>query len=221
MGLLGNISLYVAFASILVTIGAGAFGARSGNRGLVRIAEQTTLVTAAEVSAAVLALQIALVTLDFSLAYVGEYTSSTLSVLYRIGSMWAGQGGSLLLWGWIIALTAAWTVYKQRKSDIGITGWVYAVYGLFAALFIVMTAFLQSPFAAAEGAVADGMGLNPLSLVRSSPARCLVHGFASRRFGRPSAGSCSPSAWCSALVGPTRNSAGVATGHGIRSRTHL
>lgn len=162
MGLLGNISLYVAFASILVTIGAGAFGARSGNRGLVRIAEQATLVTAAAVSAAVLALQIALVTLDFSLAYVGEYTSSTLSVLYRIGSMWAGQGGSLLLWGWIIALTAAWTVYKQRKSDIGITGWVYAVYGLFAALFIVMTAFLQSPFVAAEGTFTDGMGLNPL-----------------------------------------------------------
>ncbi len=162
MGLLGNIALYGALASIFGAIVAGVLAARSGSAQLMRITERATYAIAAFVTLAVLALQIALITLDFTLQYVGEYTSSTLSVLYRIGSMWAGQGGSLLLWGFIIAITGAWTVYSNKRKSLNLSAWVYVLNAAFVALFIIMVAFFQNPFVKVTKAVADGMGLNPL-----------------------------------------------------------
>ena len=162
MGLVGNIALYGALLSVLATIGVGVAAARSGSASLARLTERTTYAIAAFVSLAVLALQVALITLDFSLKYVGEYTSTTLSVLYRIGSMWAGQGGSLLLWGFIIGVTGAWTVRTNARKGLGLSPWVHVVSAVFAGLFIVMVTFFQNPFAAQTEAIAEGMGLNPL-----------------------------------------------------------
>jgi cytochrome c-type biogenesis protein CcmF len=162
MGLIGNVMMYAAMASIVVTIISAVLGARSGDVAHVRNAERATYVTAGFVSAAVLALQVALVTLDFTIGYVGEYTSTTLSVPYRIGAMWAGMGGSLLLWGWIIALSSAWMVYANKSKDLGISSYSYAISAVFGGLFVIMSGFFNSPFAAATATVAEGMGLNPL-----------------------------------------------------------
>ena len=164
MGLLGNLMMYGAIASVVVTIISAILGARSNDAAHVRNAERATYVMAGFVSAAVLTLQIALITLDFSLAYIGEYTSTTLSVPYRIGSMWAGMGGSLLLWAWIIVLTAAWMVRQNKRKGLEISSYAYAVAAAFAGLFVVMSLFNSSggPFDATTQAIADGMGLNPL-----------------------------------------------------------
>ena len=162
MGLLGNVMMYAAMATIVVTIITAIIGARNNEPAQVRNAERATYITAGFVSAAVLALQLALITLDFSIGYVGEYTSTTLSVPYRIGAMWAGMGGSLLLWGWIISLTSAWLVYSNNRRGFGISSYSYAISAAFGGLFVIMSGFLNSPFAAATSAVADGMGLNPL-----------------------------------------------------------
>ena len=162
MGPLGTLALYAAVASILVMLGAGVQAARLGSVRLARMTENATLALAASVTLAVLALQIALVSLDFRLTYVGEYTSRTLSVPYRIGSMWAGQGGSLLLWAWIIALGGAFTVLGNRRRGLGLSPWVFVILGLCASLFVVLTTFLQSPFVAASQEIINGAGLNPL-----------------------------------------------------------
>ena len=162
MGLIGNVMMYAAMASIIVTVISAVLGARKNDAAHVRNAERATYVTAGFVSAAVLALQVALITLDFSIGYVGEYTSTTLSVPYRIGAMWAGMGGSLLLWGWIISLTSAWMVYANNRKGFGISSYSYAISAAFGGLFVIMSGFLNSPFAAATSTVAEGMGLNPL-----------------------------------------------------------
>ncbi len=162
MGLLGTLALYGAVVSILVMLGAGVQAARTQSVRLARVTENATLALAAFVTLAVLALQIALVTLDFRLTYVGEYTSRTLSVPYRIGSMWAGQGGSLLLWAWIISLGGAITVLGNRRRGLGLSSWVFVIFALCASLFVVLTTFLQSPFVAASQDIINGAGLNPL-----------------------------------------------------------
>lgn len=162
MGMLGTLALYGALVAIAVTVVSGVQAARTGNSGSVRLAERGMYGLAAFASLAVLVLQLALVTLDFGLKYVGEYTSSTLSVPYRIGSMWAGQGGSLLLWGWIVSLTGAWTVYATKRRGIDVSTWVYVAFAASALLFMGMVAFLQSPFVPQTEALADGAGLNPL-----------------------------------------------------------
>lgn len=164
MGLIGNVMMYAAMASVIVTIISAVLGARTNDPAHVRNAERATYATAALVSGAVLALQIALVTLDFSLSYIGEYTSTTLSIPYRIGSMWAGMGGSLLLWGWIVALTSAWLVYANKRKGFGISSYAYAISAVYGGIFVAMSMYNSNggPFDPSTGPIADGMGLNPL-----------------------------------------------------------
>jgi cytochrome c-type biogenesis protein CcmF len=163
MGTVGTLATFAALAFILVTlVTAVVAGLRSDDR-MVRIAEYATYGTAIALSAAVGALQLALISLDFSLQYVQDYTSSTLSTLYRVGSMWAGQGGSLLLWAWLVSLCAAWITYANRAKGWDMSVYTTAVFALVAGLFTILVAFFASPFAlAADAAAADGFGLNPL-----------------------------------------------------------
>jgi cytochrome c-type biogenesis protein CcmF len=163
MGSIGTLATFAALACILVTlVTAVVAGLRSDDR-MVKIAEYATYGTAIALSAAVGALQLALISLDFSLQYVQDYTSSTLSTLYRVGSMWAGQGGSLLLWAWLVSLCAAWITYANRAKGWGMSVYTTAVFALVAGLFTILVAFFASPFVlAADAAAADGFGLNPL-----------------------------------------------------------
>ncbi len=162
MGLLGSLMLYGAVASIVVMLVVGVQAGRTGSVKLARTTEHATLALSGFATAAVIVLETALATLDFHLAYVGEYTSVTLSVPYRIGSMWAGQGGSLLLWAWIISLGAGITVIANRRRGLGLSPWVFVVFALCASLFVFITTFLQSPFIPATQQIIDGAGLNPL-----------------------------------------------------------
>ncbi|MGM0646442.1 MAG: hypothetical protein ACQESV_08635 [Thermodesulfobacteriota bacterium] len=46
----------------------------------------------------------ALVSSDFSFAYVADYTNRALPFFYRLTAFWAGQEGSLLFWAWAAAV---------------------------------------------------------------------------------------------------------------------
>jgi cytochrome c-type biogenesis protein CcmF len=154
--------MYVSLACIVVTIAAAVFGARKSDAKLVQVAEYATYGTAIALSAAVGALQLALISSDFSLQYVQDYTSSALSPLYRVGAMWAGQGGSLLLWAWLVSLCAAWVTYVNKVKSLEISAYTTAIFSVVAGLFAVLVVFFASPFVAASQAASDGFGLNPL-----------------------------------------------------------
>ncbi len=162
MGTFGTLFMYAALLFIVVTVAVSIAAARKSDDGLARIAEYATYGTAITLSAAVGVLQLALMTLDFSLMYVAEYTSTTLSVPYRIGSMWAGQGGSLLLWAWMVSLCAAWITYANRAKGWQMSPYTMMVFAVVAGLFAVLTTFFSSPFVAATEVMTEGFGLNPL-----------------------------------------------------------
>jgi cytochrome c-type biogenesis protein CcmF len=162
MGSLGILAMYTSLVCIVVTIAAAVLGARGSDARTVRLAEYATYGTAIALSVAVGALQLALLSLDFSLQYIIDYTSSTLSPLYRVGAMWAGQGGSLLLWAWIVSLCAAWITYTNRIKHWEISAYTTAVFAVVGGLFAVLVTFFASPFAAATEAANEGFGLNPL-----------------------------------------------------------
>ena len=162
MGSFGTFATYFSLLCVLVTIVAAVISGRKSDPGMERVAEYGTYGTAIALSIAVGALQLALLTTDYSLQYVQDYTSSTLSPLYRVGSMWAGQGGSLLLWAWLVSLFAAWITYANRAKNWGIAVYTQAVFAVVAGLFAMLVAFFASPFVPAAQAVSDGFGLNPL-----------------------------------------------------------
>ena len=48
----------------------------------------------------------ALVTKDFRFEYVTEYSDPLLPWHYSLSALWVGQAGSLLVWGWFVAVLA-------------------------------------------------------------------------------------------------------------------
>ena len=162
MSTLGTLALAAACLAILATIVSGVAAARTGTARMERLTHVSALGITTFVTLAVLALQVSLVRLDFGMQYVAEYTSSTLSVPYRIGAMWAGQAGSLLLWGWIIAIGGALTLLTSHRRGLDLSPWVYVLIAAFDGLFIGLVTFLQRPFLPSGQRLQDGVGLNPL-----------------------------------------------------------
>ena len=79
----------------------------------------------------------ALIDGDFRLAYVGRFTERALPTGYKVAAFWAGQEGSLLLWGWLIAAMSVIAVivsWKKQGGEQAVTVAVLAVIcGFFAA----------------------------------------------------------------------------------------
>ena len=138
---------------------AGAFGDRERS---TRNAELAIVVAAVAITTSSGALIAALLTRDFGIEYVAQYTSRSLSVFYTLGAFWAGQAGSLLLWAWVLAICSAIVVAQRRTRDRELMPWAITVLAGILLFFLVLVAFYADPFARLAVAPPDGQGLNPL-----------------------------------------------------------
>ena len=120
------------------------------------------MVSAVMVTAASGVLFTALLTRDFSIEYVAQYTSRSLSIFYTLGAFWAGQAGSLLLWTWVLALCSALVVAQRRTRDRDLMPWAITVLSGILLFFLFLVAFYANPFIRLAAAPPDGQGLNPL-----------------------------------------------------------
>ena len=168
-----------------------------------------TYVTFALLTACVAIILFAMLTEDYTLAYVvSNYpaTDSPLQPLYRVSAVWAGRQGSLLLWTWLISAFAAAQAHRRRHAKDDLTVVALGVSHVVVALFAGALVFSASnnPFmpTAAQYLTADGGlvskigGMQPPAhalghdlapagdlhrLRRHDPAVRLRHGFAHHR----------------------------------------
>ncbi|MCC6832034.1 MAG: heme lyase CcmF/NrfE family subunit [Thermoleophilia bacterium] len=162
MSLLGRALLLLALLAAAYAVGAALLSRQGGRRSLQRSAERAVYAVCALVSASALLMIGALVTDDFKLRHVAEYSSSTLALKFKISALWASQAGSLLLWAWIMSCYAALAVWLNRRRSRELMPVVTAVLMVIAGFFLVMLSFLSSPFETLAVAPAEGRGLNPL-----------------------------------------------------------
>ena len=158
----------LGYASILVALllaGAGTLIAavmtwRTGRASTV--ARSITYTIAGLLSVATLAMIVALVTNDFRVSYVAQVGSRATPVDIKIISLWSALEGSILFWGWVLALYAAAVVYTQRRRDDAAVG--YATGTLLGVLtfFLLLLALPANPFALVNPVPLDGPGPNPL-----------------------------------------------------------
>src|SRR5262249_6603700 len=87
----------------------------------------------------------ALVTHDFSYAYVQSHTSRDLSTIYSLTAFWGGEEGSLLLWLLVLTGYAALAVLLNRKLLKDIVVWVVPVIGGIATFFSFMLVAVAGP----------------------------------------------------------------------------
>jgi cytochrome c-type biogenesis protein CcmF len=102
-----------------------------------------------------------LLTHDFSNLYVATHTNRSLPLAYVISAFWAGQEGSLLLWGWLTALSTFIVVRKTETVD-KFKPHVATILTIIQLFFVVTMIFASNPFEKLGFTPVDGQGLNPL-----------------------------------------------------------
>ena len=162
MNQIGEIALILAFLlALYVTIGS-IIGARSGLPWLRLSSRRGVLAVCGLTTMAALALWYALLTRDFQVAYVANYSSSDLSIFYTISAFWAGQAGSMLLWVWVLSIFAAVVVYQTHRKNTDLAPYVLAVVGAVQCFFLAVLVFADSPFTLLNFIPAEGNGMNPM-----------------------------------------------------------
>ena len=99
---------------------------------------------------------------DFSVLYVAEHSNSQMPVIYRLGAVWGGHEGSLLLW---VFLLATWTILVAQLSkslDDFMVARVIGVLGLVTSGLLLFVLATSNPFERLLPAAQDGRSLNPL-----------------------------------------------------------
>jgi cytochrome c-type biogenesis protein CcmF len=108
-------------------------------------------------------MQFALITHNFSLAYVAEENATFTPLLYSISGMWSALEGSLLLWSLILgALVVAVTLYYRRLRDDAVVQYASMVLFIVIGFFLLLMIGPADPFLHNSAHVLQGQGPNAL-----------------------------------------------------------
>ncbi len=110
---------------------------------------------------AMAALEIGLLTHDFSIEYVARNHARATPTLFTVASGWAALEGSIVLWGLVLAGFTFSVYYSHRRGD-ALTPLALVVMAGVAVFFFGLMATAANPFTTLDPVPADGLGPNPL-----------------------------------------------------------
>jgi cytochrome c-type biogenesis protein CcmF len=158
----GRACLILALAIAVYGIGASLYGVRDGRREWVASGRRAVYALAGVLVVAFAILEAAFLRSDFAFTLVAGHSSTTTPAFYRATAVWSSQEGSLLLWVLLLSLWSSLLLFLTRRRAREVAPYATAVLMGFAAFFCGLLVFLESPFALASPAPAEGAGLNPL-----------------------------------------------------------
>jgi cytochrome c-type biogenesis protein CcmF len=160
---LGESAVLLALIAALAGIGTLVVGLRTGRTHLLRVGRTYTWLILLGAVVATIAMQHALITVDFRLVYVDNNDSTVTPLLFRITAMWSALQGSILLWALILAgYIAAVTWHFRTRITDPLVGWALVIcYGI-AAFFFGLMATASNPFLTTSNVPTQGPGPDPL-----------------------------------------------------------
>src|ERR1041384_5579765 len=141
---------------------AGLVGARRDDRRLVDSSRRAVYALCALLTVSVIILEAAFLRSDFSVALVADHSSTTTPLGYKLTAMWSSQGGSLLLWAWVLSIASSGVLYLTRHRHREIVPWATVGLAGLGLFFTLRMLFGANPFDRLDPAPAEGIGLNPL-----------------------------------------------------------
>jgi len=143
-------------AGLLLMLAASVFGAlamvhgiRRNDRKLLRQGPLYAWLAFGGIVLAVVMMQRALITRDFSLAYVQQVGSADTPALYNVAAMWSALEGSILLWSLVLGgFTAAIAWRFRSRTDDVLVAWALIVMFVISAFFAMLSFGPADPFAA-------------------------------------------------------------------------
>ncbi|MCY0884926.1 MAG: heme lyase CcmF/NrfE family subunit, partial [Firmicutes bacterium] len=158
----GHLALWLALVAAVYAALAGGWSFRSGNLRLAESARGATAAAAVALTVAVLVLEDLLVTGDYGVQAVYNHVDRALPLVYRIGALWGGDSGSVLFWGWLLSLYAAYLAVRHWPREVRLTPAAVPVLAAILVFFAGLSAVVVNPFAPVPGHPSNGVGLDPL-----------------------------------------------------------
>ncbi|MCZ6485113.1 MAG: heme lyase CcmF/NrfE family subunit [Acidobacteria bacterium] len=156
---------YCLIASLLVCaygmMAAIAGGVRK-SLPLVRSAENSIIAHFAILVVASLCLWYLLLSDNFLVRYVANYSATDIPTRFKFTAFWGGQEGSLLLWALVLSFFSFLVVVQNRHRNRDLMPYTAAVLLGTIGFFMILLNFATNPFVTLDFLPADGQGLNPL-----------------------------------------------------------
>jgi cytochrome c-type biogenesis protein CcmF len=170
---IGSVGVWLAFVAAVVgalAMAVSIFRGRHGTAPDARLDGRFLApVLLAGMVIAVAAMEHALVTHDFTIAFVADNNSRATPLLYSITGLWSALAGSILLWGFILSVFVCAVVWRFRnEAHDSVVAWATLVMFSVSAFFIGLMVGPSNPFAHVVGA-APAQGAGPNALLQDNP----------------------------------------------------
>jgi cytochrome c-type biogenesis protein CcmF len=159
---IGFITILLALIAAVYAAVAASYGAHRGDQRWVTSARNATI---AIFPLTVLACGLIIVLLlqnDFSVEYVWRVTSRETPIYLKISALWGGQAGSLLFWNMILAAFTAAAMLRKWDDQRDLMPYALIIASITQIFFLLLTVFVENPFARLDIIPPEGNGLNPL-----------------------------------------------------------
>ena len=162
-GTVGRALLLVGIVGSLFGAIAAISSARTREAAVTKLISRFAILNAVAAVGAFASMEYAMITRDFSLAYVQKVGSTATPPLYNFAAVWSALEGSLLMWVLILAgYTVAVSFWLRKKMDDVLTNWAMGVMFIVSLFFFLLSFGPANPFVVGAAGVVDGPGPNPL-----------------------------------------------------------
>jgi len=128
----------------------------------VQVGRRAFYAAAAMVALAAVLLETALLTHDFSLAYVTEHSDLSTPIALVAAGFYGGQEGSLLYWALILGLLGSASLLASSRLGERLAAYAAGILAAIMSFFLFVLAVVASPFDLLPVTPPDGLGLNPI-----------------------------------------------------------
>ncbi|WP_337172549.1 heme lyase CcmF/NrfE family subunit [Gemmatimonas aurantiaca] len=160
--IVGLASVWVALAISVYGLVALVVGITKQRPAWITSGLQSVYVNCALLTLSTAAMILALVTHDFSVGYVAQVGSRATPLLFTVISLWGALEGSILFWGWVLAMYSVVVIYTNRHRPGALVPWSAVVLLGVGAFFYLLLVGPANPWHAVSPVPLDGPGPNPL-----------------------------------------------------------
>ena len=160
---------YLGSGALLAGLVMGGFSAllsfwagRHDNAVLIQVGRRAFYAATTMTVLAGVLLEIALLTHDFSLAYVAEHTDRSTPMALVAAGFYGGQEGSLLYWALILGVLGSASLVASASLGQRLAAYAAGVLATVLSFFLLILTLVASPFDLLSVVPPDGLGLNPV-----------------------------------------------------------
>jgi len=160
----GHFASCLAWLLAITGLSAGVYSGVTKKAAWCQTARNATILGSICVFLAIFSLGYGFATNDYTNQYIWQFSNRDMPAIYKVSAIWGGMDGSMLLWCFILSISAGILAYKAPSYPRSMQPWLLAVVNSSALFFLTVTVFLTNPFQYLDAPFIppDGNGLNPI-----------------------------------------------------------